>query len=85
MTLSKILSAGALASLLISGAAFAQTPPAPATPAAPAAAAPAAPAMKMDKKAISKACSDEATKQNLHGKARKSFRSKCKAEKAKGM
>ena len=33
----------------------------------------------MDKKAISKQCSTQADQQNLHGKARKAFRSKCKA------
>ena len=85
MTFTRTLVAASLA-LMLSGTAFAQTPPAaaPAAPAAPAAAAPAmAPAM--DKKAISKACSDEADQKGLKGKPRKSFRSKCKAEKMKGM
>ena len=31
-----------------------------------------------DKKAISKACSDQANAKGLHGKARKKFRSECK-------
>jgi psiF repeat len=31
-----------------------------------------------DKKAVSKACSDQATAKGLHGKARKKFRSACK-------
>ena len=57
-------------SLVIGGsAAFAQNPP----PAADQGAAGA-----MDKKAISKACSDQANAKNLHGKARKKFRSECK-------
>ena len=76
--------------LLLSVAAtgvFAQTP-APATPAAPAAATPAAkPAAKpsapakmsaADKAALSKKCSADADAQKLHGKARKTFRDKCK-------
>ena len=33
---------------------------------------------KADKKAISKACSDQATAKGLHGKERKAFRSECK-------
>lgn len=83
MTFPRMLLATCLATgLMFSGAALAQT----ATPAAPAAtAASAAAAPAMDKKAISKACSDEATQQGLHGKARKAFRSKCKAQKRKGM
>jgi hypothetical protein len=32
----------------------------------------------MDKKAISKACSDQANAKNLHGKERKKFRAECK-------
>jgi hypothetical protein len=31
-----------------------------------------------DKRAVSKACSDQATAKGLHGKARKTFRSACK-------
>jgi hypothetical protein len=82
MTFPRMLLATCLAtSLMMSGAGFAQTT----TPAAPAAAAPASAAPAMDKKAISKACSDEATQQGLHGKARKTFRSKCKAQKMKSV
>ncbi len=46
------------------------------TTATPPSAAPAA----TDKAAISKACTDQANAQNLHGKPRKVFRSKCKKE-----
>ncbi len=82
MTFTRTLLAASLAAgMVLSGAAFAQTTP----PAAPAAAPAAAAAPAMDKKAISKACSDEATQQGLHGKARKTFRSKCKMQKMKGM
>jgi psiF repeat len=73
----KVLVSAALLSLVIgAGTAFAQTTtPGP----APAAAAPAAaPAATGDKKAISKACSDQANAKGLHGKARKKFRSECK-------
>lgn len=85
MTICKSLMTGAMATLLFTGAAFAQAAPAaPATPPAAAAPAPMA-AGGMDKKAISKACSDEATQQGLHGKARKTYRSKCKMTKMKGM
>jgi hypothetical protein len=34
--------------------------------------------MTMDKKAVSKACSDQANAKGLHGQARKKFRSECK-------
>ncbi len=64
------------------GSALAQTTaPAPApAPAAQPAASPAAPATgaASDKKAISKACSDQATAKGLKGKDRKKFRSACK-------
>ena len=84
MTFTRMLVAASLA-VMVSGAACAQTAaPAPA-PAAPAMTAPAAPAMAMDKKAVSKACSTEADQKGLKGKPRKSFRSKCKMEKMKGM
>ena len=36
------------------------------------------PAAAMDKKVISKACSDQADAKGLHGKERKKFRSECK-------
>ncbi len=75
MTLSSRVAATAIASLLLMGSAFAQTP-------APAAA-PAAPAAKMEKKpvvhtAASLECSKEADAKGLHGKERKKFRSDCK-------
>src|SRR5215472_15415940 len=38
---------------------------------------------KADKEAISKACSEQANAQGLHGKARKTFRSKCKRTQGK--
>lgn len=81
MMLGKFVTAGMLSSLLVAGAAFAQTPAPAASPPAPAT----APAPAMDKQAISKACSAEADKQMMKGKARKAFRSKCKHEKMKAM
>jgi uncharacterized low-complexity protein len=60
-------SAVILSLAIAAGAALAQTPPATTpTPSA------------SDKAAISKACSDQANAQNLHGKARKKFRAACK-------
>jgi psiF repeat len=72
----KLAITAALLSLVIgTSAAFAQNPPpAPATSAT----APAAASAATDKKAISKACSDQANAKGLHGKARKKFRSECK-------
>jgi psiF repeat len=70
--------------LLAAGAALAQTPTdtKPATDSKPAvskpAPTPAAGGDKADKKAISKACSDQATAKGLHGKERKTFRAECK-------
>ena len=61
-----------VAALCLTTAAIAQTPAAP-TPAAPTTSAGAT-----DKKAVSKQCSMQADEQKLHGKARKTFRSKCK-------
>jgi hypothetical protein len=40
---------------------------------------------KLDKRAVSKVCSDQANAQNLHGKARKKFRSECKRNGGKAM
>jgi hypothetical protein len=69
---------------ICAGAALAQNPP-PASPPAPAAtpAPAAAPTTATapapgSKKAISKACTDQANAKGLHGKARKKFRSDCK-------
>jgi hypothetical protein len=73
----RIAISAALLSLAIGvGTAFAQTTPAPAPGAQPAA--PAAMGAATDKKAVSKACSDQANAKGLHGKARKKFRSDCK-------
>lgn len=72
----------ALLSIAIgAGSAFAQnTPTAPAAPKmAPMTAPMTAPgAAATDKKAVSKACTDQADAKGLHGKARKKFRSECK-------
>jgi len=71
---------------ICAGAALAQNPPPASTPAPAATPAPApgaapttatAPAPG-SKKAISKACTDQANAKGLHGKARKKFRSDCK-------
>ena len=92
MTLSTRAAAIALASLLLTGSAFAQTAaPAPAAKTAPAPAAKTAPAPKAEKApvvhtAASLECSKEADAKGLHGKERKKFRSECKkaaADKAK--
>ncbi len=62
------------ASLMLAGSAFAQTPaPAPAAPAAKASTA-------KPHSAASVECSTEADAKGLHGKERKKFRSKCKAD-----
>lgn len=72
----------AIASLMMIGAAAAQTPaPAPATTAAPAAtkAAPAAPKKaEAPRTAASLECSKEADAKAVHGKERKKFMSECK-------
>jgi hypothetical protein len=73
-----VISAALLSFVIGTGAALAQTStPAPA-PTAPAASTPAAAPAATDKKAISKACSDQANAKGLHGKARKKFRLECK-------
>ena len=77
---SRLAVAAALAFALSTGGAFAQAA-APATPAM----APAAPMMKKTEKprtAQSLECSKKADAQNIHGKPRKSFMSKCKSGKA---
>ena len=58
-----------LSFILVTAVASAQTP-------SPSAAVPVA--SPTDKKATSKACSDQADAKGLHGKARKKFRSECK-------
>ena len=67
MTLASRLAAAALASLLVSGTAFAQT-------AAPAATDKKAP---KERSAESLECSKQADAKGLHGKERKKFRSEC--------
>jgi hypothetical protein len=64
----KVLICAAVLSLVSIGAPFAQP------------AAPAAPPAKMsaqEKKAISKACTDQANQKSLHGKDRRKFRAAC--------
>ncbi len=75
MKLSNTISLSVIAMLIGSGIALAQTPsPSPAPSASPAPAAGA----DAEKKAVSKACSDQANAKGLHGKERKTFRSDCK-------
>ncbi|MEO8321222.1 MAG: PsiF family protein [Bradyrhizobium sp.] len=81
--ISSLATATAVASLLLMGAASAQTT-APAKTEAPKA----APAAKTEKapvmhSAASLECSKEADAKGLHGKERKKFRSECKATAAK--
>jgi hypothetical protein len=76
MTFSKTLMLSAFVVLLGSSATIAQT--APTTKPIARQSAPAAKPTDAAKKAISKACSDQATAKGLHGEPRKAFRSKCK-------
>jgi psiF repeat len=70
----------AIASLLLVGSAFAQTPaPAPAAPAATTAA-PADKKPASTRSAASLECSKEADGKSLHGKERKTFMSQCKKD-----
>jgi hypothetical protein len=75
MTFSKTLMLSAFVVLLGSNSTIAQTPP---TKPVAGQTAPAAKPTDAAKKAISKACSDQATAKGLHGKPRKAFRSQCK-------
>jgi psiF repeat len=76
-TFGKVIAFG-FAAVMLTGAAFAQSP-APAAPApAPSAPAPAAGAGKHAQSAHSLECSKEADAKGLHGKARKKFREECK-------
>ena len=77
MTISSRAAATALASLLLMGSAFAQTP-APATPAPAAKAAPAEKKAEKPRTAASLECSKEADTKGVHGKERKKFMSECK-------
>lgn len=83
MTISKLATATALASLLLMGGAFAQT----AAPAAKDAAPKADTKMAKEAKprtAESLECSKQADAKGLHGKERKKFRSECKKNAAGG-
>ncbi len=71
MTRSSIVAAMLLSLAIGVGPAWAEDPaPAPA---------PKSTTSSASKKAISKACSDQANAKNLHGKERKKFRAECKA------
>ncbi len=74
MTLASRLAVTALASLLVSGAAFAQTTAPAAKPDAAATTAKKAP---KEHSAESLECSKQADAKGLHGKERKKFRSEC--------
>jgi hypothetical protein len=65
MRLSTALMLSAFVVLIGLGGALAQTASAPT-------------AADLERKAIAKACSDQAKAQNLHGKEKKAFRSECK-------
>jgi hypothetical protein len=69
MTKSSVVAAILLSLAIGSGPAWAQDQPA---------AKPAKTEMSAEKKAISKACSDQANAKGLHGKERKKFRAECK-------
>jgi hypothetical protein len=75
MNFSKTLMMTAFVALIGSSATIAQPAPT-AKPAAPSSAAKST--TDSNKKAISKACSDQATAKGLHGKERRTFRSACK-------
>jgi hypothetical protein len=78
MTKTSVVAAALLALAIGVGPALAQqdqqAPPAGAAPPPP----PARSTMSPERKAISKACSDQANAKGLHGKARKKFRAECK-------
>jgi hypothetical protein len=74
MTKSSIVAALLLSLAIGLGPAWAQDQPAANAPAAK----PAKTEMSPEKKAISKACSDQANAKGLHGKERKKFRAECK-------
>jgi hypothetical protein len=76
MGFSKTLMLSAFVVLIGASATIAQ--PAPTTKPAATQPAPAANPTSDAKKAVSKACSDQANAKGLHGKARKTFRSACK-------
>lgn len=80
------LAIAALTLCLAGGSAFAQTAapatPDPATTTTPAPDAAAPKMTKAQRTAMSKACSADADKQNLHGKPRKKFMQDCKKKSA---
>ncbi len=80
LTLTKAALAGALALSLTAGGAVAQTAAAPAGAAIPMT--PMAKRVEKPRTAQSLECSRKADAQNVHGKPRKTFMSKCKAGKA---
>ncbi|WP_298366536.1 PsiF family protein [uncultured Bradyrhizobium sp.] len=77
MTISKLATATALASLLLVGGAFAQTGAPAAKDAAPAATAAKAPKEAKPRTAASLDCSKQADEKGLKGKERKKFRKAC--------
>ena len=81
MTLSSRVAATAIASLLLVGSAFAQSPAPAAAP--PTKASPASTKAPVAHTEISLKCSKEADAKGLHGKERKKFRSECKKTDAK--
>ncbi len=82
ISLSSRAAIAAIASLLLAGSAFAQTPaPAPATKTAPETKmAPTEKKAAAPRTAASLECSKEADAKTLHGKERKKFMSDCKKE-----
>ena len=79
MTFASRVAVLAVASLFLTGSAFAQTP-APAAPDAKAAPMAKTTKAKPEQTAESKECSTQADAKGLHGKERKKFRSECKKE-----
>jgi hypothetical protein len=72
-----IVTAALLCFALSAGAALAQNPP-QATPAPATTGQPPSPPTAADKKAIAKACSDQANAEGLHGRERRKFRAACR-------
>lgn len=78
MKVSSLFAAAAVSSLLLAGAAVAQTAPATKSDAG------ASPKATKAQSAASLECSKEADAKGLHGKARKKFRAECKKNAAAG-
>jgi len=85
MTIASRVVVAALASLLLTGTAFAQTAPAAKTDTKTETMAPADKKEAKPRTAESIECSKEADAKDVHGKARKKFLSKCKKEAAAKM